>query len=313
MKKIFVFCLLAVSLIYAQPLSVKVTTDSRQYLIGDYIKLSVTVTNSPDVKYAFPAIKDSLSPLEFISKDTVITKTLGDGRTESEYRFTFAAYDSADFYLHSFSIPYINKKDNTQYSVKTDSIYLTVRRIAVDTTAEIKDIKAPVREPYNWFMILIIVLIIVSAAFAGYQIYLQYFKKRTTEKAEPVIIKTPYEIALERLKELEDKKLWQSGQIKEYHSAITDIIRRYFETVFHFPALEQTSGEIIVHLKNANAPWDLISTTDEFLSNADMVKFAKFTPLPHVNTAMMEQAYKIIEGEKERMKAKQQGGAHEAL
>ncbi len=313
MKKIFVFCLLAVSLIYAQPISVKVKTDSRQYLIGDYVKLFVTVTNTSDVKYTFPAIKDSLAPLEYISKDTVVTKTLSDGRTESEYRFTFAAYDSADFYLHSFSIPYTVNKDTAHYSLKTDSLYLTIRRIAVDTSAEIKDIKAPVREPYKWLMLLIIVLIIVASGFAGYQVYLEYFKKKTNVKAEPVIIKTPYELAYERLKELEDKKLWQAGQIKEYHSEITDIIRRYFETVFHFPALEETSGEIIVHLKNANAPWELISTTDEFLSNADMVKFAKFTPLPHINNVMMEQAYKIIEGEKERLKAKPQGGAHEAL
>ena len=313
MKKIFVFCLIAVSLIYAQPVSVKVKTESRQYLIGDYIKFSVTVTSAPDVKYTFPAIKDSLAPLEFVGKDTVITKTLSDGKTESEYKFTFAAYDSADTYLHAFTIPYTIAKDTGHYSIKTDSIFLTIRRIAVDTSAEIKDIKAPIREPFNWFMLIIIILIIVSAGFAGYHAYQEYFKKNKKEKAEPVIIKTPYEIALERLKALEEKKLWQAGEIKEYHSEITDIIRRYFETVFHFPALEETSGEIILHLKNANAPWDLISTTDEFLSNADMVKFAKFTPLPHINTAMMEQAYKIIEGEKDRFSANQQGGAHEAL
>jgi hypothetical protein len=313
MKKILVFCLLAVSLICAQPVSVKVKTESRQYLIGDYIKLFVTVTKTPDVKYTLPTIKDSLAPLEYISKDTVITKTLSDGRTESEYRFTFAAYDSADVYLHSFTIPYTIAKDTGHYSIKTDSIFLTIRRIAVDTSAEIKDIKAPVREPFNWLMLIIIILIVAAAGFAGYHAYQEYFRKNKKEKPEPIIIKTPYEIALERLKALEEKKLWQAGEIKEYHSEITDIIRRYFEIVFHFPALEVTSGEIILHLKNANAPWDLISTTDEFLSNADMVKFAKFTPLPHINTAMMEQAYKIIEGEKDRLSAKQQGGAHEAL
>jgi hypothetical protein len=313
MRKIFLFCLVAVSFICAQPVSVKIKTDSRQYLIGDYIKLFVTVTNRPDVKYTFPSIKDSLAPLEFISRDTIITKTLSDGRTESEYRFTFAAYDSADFYLHSFTIPYTVAKDTAHYGITTDSIYLTVRRIAVDTSAEIKDVKPPIREPYNWLMLIIIILIAVSLGFGGYHAYQEYFRKRKNEKPEPVVVKTPYEIALERLKSLEEKKLWQSGQIKEYHTEITDIIRRYFEIVFHFPALEETSGEIILHLKNANAPWELIATTDEFLSNADMVKFAKFTPLPHINTVMMEQAYKIIEGEKDRFKTAQQGGAHEAL
>jgi len=313
MKKLFAFCLLTVTLLYSQPVSVKVKTESSQYLIGDYVKLAVTVTSKPEARYSFPAIKDSLAPLEFISKDTVISKTLADGRNESEYHFTFAAYDSADFYIHSFTIPYTIAKDTGRYSVKTDSLFITVRRIAVDTSAEIKDIKPPIKEPFNWLLLLFIVVGVALFIVAAYFIYKKYFKNRKKEIVEPVIVKTPYEIAYERLKSLEERKLWQAGEIKEYHSEITDIIRRYFEAVFHIPALEETSGEIIIHLKNANAPWAMIATTDEFLSNADMVKFAKFTPLPHINTAMMEQAYKIIEGEKNTKNESPSGGVNEAV
>ncbi len=38
----------------------------------------------------------------------------------------------------------------------------------------------------------------------------------------------------------------------------------------------------------------LIDTTQKFLENADMVKFAKFVPLPSVNEEMMKQAYDIV-------------------
>ena len=298
MKKIILFCFFSISLLFAQPITVKVRTEASHYMIGDYIRLFVTVTNKPDVKFAFPSLKDSLPPLEFISKDKEEKKVLPDGKTQTDYQLTFAAFDSADFYLKAFSIPYTVSGDSTAHCLQTDSIFLTVRRVMVDTTVEIRDIKPPERESFPWGTFFLILYIAIVLVVVGYYIYKLYFKDRKKEVSEPVVIKTPYEEAYEKLQQLEAKELWQNGYVKEYHSEITEIVRRYFETVFHIPALEETSGEIVQRLKNVNAPWSIIVTTEEFLSNADMVKFAKFSPMPHVNSAMMTQAYKIIEGEK---------------
>ncbi len=38
----------------------------------------------------------------------------------------------------------------------------------------------------------------------------------------------------------------------------------------------------------------MIDITSQFLSNADLVKFAKFTPLENVNREMMTQAKEIV-------------------
>jgi hypothetical protein len=38
----------------------------------------------------------------------------------------------------------------------------------------------------------------------------------------------------------------------------------------------------------------LIDITGRFLENADLVKFAKFKPLPSVNDEMLKQAYEIV-------------------
>jgi hypothetical protein len=51
-------------------------------------------------------------------------------------------------------------------------------------------------------------------------------------------------------------------------------------------------------LKNLSAigdAEDIVATTESFLSNADLVKFAKFKPMPSVNDAMMKQAREIVE------------------
>jgi hypothetical protein len=47
-------------------------------------------------------------------------------------------------------------------------------------------------------------------------------------------------------------------------------------------------------LKKVPSAENISSITNEFLNNADLVKFAKFIPLPSVNEAMMKQAKEIV-------------------
>ncbi|MCW8996874.1 MAG: hypothetical protein OQK77_13755, partial [Psychromonas sp.] len=89
-------------------------------------------------------------------------------------------------------------------------------------------------------------------------------------------------------------QLWQKGKVKEYHSNITGIIRGYFEERFNLPALELTTAEQMQQLRNVSAAGNILETTNQFLNNADLVKFAKFNPLPSVNDEMMKQAKDIV-------------------
>jgi hypothetical protein len=47
-------------------------------------------------------------------------------------------------------------------------------------------------------------------------------------------------------------------------------------------------------LKNVSSAESILNITNEFLNNADLVKFAKFQPLPSVNETMMKQAKEIV-------------------
>jgi len=109
------------------------------------------------------------------------------------------------------------------------------------------------------------------------------------------IIRIPAHVrALSALDNLENEKLWQKGMVKEYHSNITGIIRGYFEERFNLPALELTTSEQMQQLKRVRTAENILSITNEFLNNADLVKFANFIPLPSVNEAMMKQAKEIV-------------------
>ena len=61
-----------------------------------------------------------------------------------------------------------------------------------------------------------------------------------------------------------------------------------------------TTKETIENLKVKDVDEKVIVTTEEFLANADMVKFAKFQPMPTVNEDMMKEAYLIVNDTKKK-------------
>ena len=137
-----------------------------------------------------------------------------------------------------------------------------------------------------------IVLLIIVAGYYSYKKYKQKKSERPVEKK--IITIPPYVKALIALENLESERLWQKGFVKDYHSRITEIIRNYFEERFDLPAMELTTTETIHHLKSIKEKEKILDITYDFLSNADLVKFAKFQPLEQVNEEMMKQAKEII-------------------
>ena len=58
--------------------------------------------------------------------------------------------------------------------------------------------------------------------------------------------------------------------------------------------MELPTSEVIALLSRKRKAKPSLNTTYDFLSNADLVKFARFTPLGSVNEEMMKQAYEIV-------------------
>ena len=278
----------------AQAVHIFATTDTTEYIVGDYIDYSLEMKYPKGYNVVVPVVKDSINNLVFIKYGKMDKQE--DGNEIKEVRhYIFSKYDSAAVTIPSFKIAY-TVNGGTPVYVKVNPVDIVVKTIEVDDKADIQDIKAPKRIPLDWLLISVIALLVLALLVAGYFIYRYYKSKKAGEVTETVkVILPPHKVALTKLQELEEKKLWQQGKIKEYHSEITGIIRSYFEDNFGFAAMEMTTKEIIENLKAKNVPTKVIITTEEFLANADMVKFAKFEPMPKVNEEMMKEAYLIVE------------------
>jgi hypothetical protein len=276
----------------AQEVKVTASTDKTDYLIGDYIRYSLVIDAQKNVFIINPFFRDSLRNIDVVNiSDPIITEN-EQGKTV-KYEATLSRYDSAQVTLPPIKVEYRTKNDTTLKSVLSNSVTFNVHSVKVSLQEEIKDIKPPIRLWDYFFLIFILIAIIIIVI--GYFIYRKYKNKK-----EIVVVKKEkekilaHQLALRKLDQLEKEQLWQKGFVKEYHTRITEIIREYFEIQFELPALELTTTESLKLLSKHSLGIKVLDLTAQFLSNADLVKFAKYEPLEKVNHEMMEQAREIV-------------------
>jgi hypothetical protein len=284
----------------AQNPGASATIDTNNVLIGDHIKYSYKATFPAKALIQYPTINDTLSKsVEVISRSKIDTSLSADKKliTYSQ-TLNITSFDSGSVVVPPIVFYYTMPGDTSRLSVNTSPVMLYIRTIPVDTTKDIKDIKAPLKEPITIREIIILSAIILgSLLLIAFIIYVIWKLRRKEAIIKlPSRPKIPAHIkAIEALEKLRGEKLWQTGKIKEFHSVLTDILREYIEERFEMIALEMTTYEIITSLKNKDIDPELLKQLEQILTLADMVKFAKYNPLPDEHDHSLNQSVGFVE------------------
>ena len=276
MKKILIYFLFTTA-VFAQQKQVTTSIDTTKNKIGAEFKLTLK-TNVDTLSTVFFPNARNFGALEVIQSYPIDTIRKND-RYELVKKYGLTQFDSGRYMIPSLKI-LINKK-----AFLSDSIQVEVANVQVDTLKQkmydIKDIIPANKGIGDWWKYLLVLLLIGGI---GAFIY-WYSKKRQKEKIEEEIYKTPIEKATSLLNNLEKKELWQQGEVKEYYSQLTDIVRNYIEEAIEIPAMESTTSELIEGLQMASQKKKMklsketIDNLFVVLKQADLVKFAKSKPL----------------------------------
>ncbi len=264
-------------------------------MIGDQVWLRLQISAPPGTEIV--GIDDqalaNAEGLEVVQKYDVAT-IAESPELLLEQRFLVQSFDTGKVYIPPLSVIYRvagSGPDTTQ----TREIELQVRTLPVTEESEIQPIKPIIEEPRNWtdfwpFYLALGVLFIFSA------VYLALQNRRRSAPAAPPPPLPPHEHALNRLRELEARELWQRGQVKTYHTELTHIIREYFENRFNVPALESTTRQLEQELRRrALLMESQRAELSELLRMADMVKFAQAEPPQDFHGYAMERIRRLIE------------------
>lgn len=283
----------------SQQVAVISKIDTNSILIGDQINYTITVNVPTNYGVNFPVFTDKLSDnIDIVAQYNIDSNYSQDKRIIAlSKRVIITSFDSGSFVIPSFAVQFIKPSDTNIYEMYSDSLLLNVNTLAVDTNLAIRDIKAPLNAYFTFADFL--PYIIGGLAFIAIVILSVYFYQKYKRKKNNIVqIKKPkippYKKALQDFESLRQKKLWQNDRIKEYHSELTDILRIYFENQLKIQALEKTTDEILEAFEKQNSDKRLYQMLSGILTLADLVKFAKQSPLPDQHDLSLQNAIEIV-------------------
>lgn len=298
--------LFIVSFLFSQNVTVSASIDSQSIAIGDWIRYLVEIKHPAGLNVVIPPYKDTLGSFDIVQQDSLM-KTESNGIIQLQKKFVITKFDAGNHYIAPFAVQYQDAAGKIRIA-QSNSIPVEVRGIEVDTTQAIRDVKPQLSLPITAEEIALYAAVVLALAAAGYGIY-YYLKRRkktgtVVEEEKPDI--PPHVMALLQLDELEAKGLWQKGEVKPFYSEATEIVRRYFELRYGILALEMTTGEVMDQLRKCSLNDDIFLEIERFLSDADLVKFAKYQPIASENENVIPIARKIVETTKPPIVVEQQ-------
>ncbi len=285
---------------YSQEVKVNARLDTGAMLIGDHVGLKLRFEGPSGSHVIWPAFNDTiLGNIIVIGRSKVDSSYSKDRKSLTlTQELNLTCFDTGFYTIPQIPFRYRIFPDTTLQTSSTGLSLLMVHTVKVDTTNVIKPIKGPLNIPITFLEVLPYILISL-AALAIVLLIIWYVRRR--KKNEPLIrlrpkVKLlPHEKALQDLEKLRTRKLWQQGNVKEYHSELTGILRTYIEEGYAVPALESTTYEIVEALKaQGEFAKPLLEKLDRVLQTADMVKFAKALPGPQENENALNTGIEIV-------------------
>ena len=279
-------------------LIVSATLDSTTLFIGDQTDLHLRAIGEVGEQVTMPVLDKELIPgVEIVDRTIVDTLSLKDGRVQYDQYLTVTSFEDSLFYIAP--LPFVSGDD----TVWSDGLTLNVvQPFEMDTTdMAITDIKGVYKAPIWWWGIfrwVLLAVLLAGVGVAGYYL-ITYLQRRKLEEAGNEVVTEPLrpadEVALEKLDAIKEKKIWQQGQVKEYYTQLTDVVREYIARRFEVSSVEQTSDETLRDIRPLlSERKDLYDQLRKMLTLADLVKFAKWSTTPDENELSLRNAYTFV-------------------
>lgn len=274
---------------------VSAAIDSTTLFIGDQTNIRLQATCEATESVQLPVYGETLVPeIEIVDRTVVDTTKLKDGRYQLNQTLTVTSFKDSLFYINP--LPFVSGED----TFWSEGLMLNViQPFEIDTTLAITDIKPIAKAPiWLWgiFRWILLAILLIGLGIGSYYLYVFVGKRKGVIPEAPKEPARPAEeVALEKLDQIKEAKIWQQGQVKEYHTELTDVVREYIGGRFDIRSSEKTSDETLRAIKPVlQDKKSLYEQLRKMLSLADLVKFAKWTTTPDENENALRTAYEFV-------------------
>jgi len=275
--------------------------DKTSIQIGDKFTYTITVRAKKDIEVEFPQIlPESLSG--FAIKDfSSSARGLFAKKTFKQW-YLLDTYVSGEHTIPAATVKYRTKGQTDWQELSVNEVKLEVKSVLDNASnrADIRDIRGPksfTSKMRFYSLIVLALLLIIGGVFS----FILLRKKHEESKTPPLLA---HIIAYEALAALEKKDYIRQGQTKAYYIELSDIVRRYLENRFNIRAPEMTTEEFLLKVKeDSSLSVEHKGLLRDFLTNCDLVKFAKYQPAETEASLALASARRLVDQTKQEDKS----------
>jgi hypothetical protein len=246
--------------------------------IGTPFRYTMRITADEGVELMVPQLAGQIADFQIIDFGSPPPRQ-EKGRVVLEPWYTLLTYKAGDAIVPGPTVQYRLPGADLESVAAPDALVMVqslLDRPGATPPADVRDIKPPRAVPHDYRPLLWIAAGVLGVVALG-AVFYRFLNAR---RRAPVVAPRPaHELALEALAKLHAARLLDAGRHDEFYVRLSDIVRSYLEVRFHLRAPEMTTEEFLqAAQRDPQLTPPQRSLLGNFLSEADLVKFARYVP-----------------------------------
>ncbi|MDK7374022.1 hypothetical protein QP519_00455 [Weeksella virosa] len=250
--------------------------DTARIKIGEPIKLQFQLPIQTNDQVVLPTFSDTLSYHIEILQHQLDTLTNSAGKKTLQQTLEITSFEPGQFLIKPIKI--IKNND----TLRTQSFQIYVLDVNVDTeNPQFAPNKPIMEEYYTWkdywnrywiYGIVTLILFIIAI------ILVVLYIRSKSKGLKSIVKKTPFDEMMDELNSIDKKKYLERNEQKEFYSHLSFALKNYIGRLYHFHGTELLTDELVDEVaKKEEIDEKEVQQLNRFLSDADLVKFAKQT------------------------------------
>lgn len=264
-------------------------------LLGEPFVYELVLTHPPEHRYEL-ALPADLGDFSVLSQTR--QRADAEGRSVTTFGLKMAAFNLGTLALPEVPFTVSTPEGPMRFVApgRTLEVASTLPPDAESEGADLADIQPPTEVAVrSWDMVWWLLLVSrVVALVAGLALLvkerLAHARREVVEPPAPLDVRTRRSLEALKAEDLPDQ-----GKVKEFYFRLSEVLRGYLGERYGFDALECTSSELMVQLRRMSTPGLPEEELMRFVSESDMVKYARAEVSAQTCAAALAFGYELLE------------------
>ena len=280
----------------------KLTADRNAVTVGDVVILTLEVTHPAEHAAVIPRLSREWGAFEVLSQSTTQTDSNGDGTETTRRRLEVSLFAPGTFETPELSIS-IRRPDGAVDRVIPPRVRLTVRSVLPGSDELLKDLRPPADlTPPLWkhpVVLAIASLAVVASTVSVAFLIHHHLRARAAQLVSEGDTRTPWEVAIQEINEIERLDLPGDGRYKEHYTLISQVMQTYVRAAFlenggRPDATDMTTDEIATAVWQSSLDRKNARLVVDLLLEADLVRFSNYPSSESEAYGALRQARDIV-------------------